>query len=578
MLFGYLLLLVALTISSVAAFYSIAGLTAIFAAATAFWPIVIMGSALEIGKVATTVWLHKYWSRMSLQFKLYLVPAIVVLMTITSMGIFGFLSRAHTDQGLVSGDAAAKVAIYDEKIKTARENIEANRRALRQMDEAVEQTMGRSSDEQGADKAVRIRRGQQKERARLISEIDTEQRTISKLNEQRAPLAADVRKVEAEVGPIKYIAAFIYGDNPDANVLEKAVRWVIVLLVTVFDPLALVLILAAEQTFAWAREERRKQLESDQKPADTEDVSDHQPSEDDLAAMNIHAPKDDEVEPWTEQELAALDSANSTTEIGSAVRDEFIVEEMNVRDVAPDHQMETYLDRKWSWFPPGAQQVVYQPEIITEPQPEVTDSEVPEEPAAETDLTWIEEFIAQDDEPNTDLTEPHTVSEEFVLLVQKAEELTEENSVIQQKNTELQAQLENTEKDLASAILVIQEKEAEIDRLKKSNAFALTDDDADNLDRERATNAGFGTQFPTNPTKGDMYLRVDMLPNKLYKWNGRKWIETDRNKTDRYVYEEEYIKYVAEKVRIGEIDFADLNKAEQEEVLKKLDYTTRSQL
>ena len=256
MVFGYLLLAIALTISVTAAFYSIAGLTAIFAAA--FWPIVIMGSVLELGKVITTVWLHKYWDRVAVQFKLYLVPAIGILMLITSMGIFGFLSKAHLDQAVPAGDISSQVQIFDDKIKTERDNIEAARKALKQMDAQVDEKLSRTTDDRGAERAVQIRRAQSKERTNLQNEISAAQKKISALQEQRAPIASQARKVEAEVGPIKYIAALIYGDNPDANLLEKAVRWVIILIVLVFDPLALVLILAADQTFAWAREDKRK--------------------------------------------------------------------------------------------------------------------------------------------------------------------------------------------------------------------------------------------------------------------------------------------------------------------------------
>jgi hypothetical protein len=177
-------------------------------------------------------------------------------MLITSMGIFGFLSKAHSDQGLVSGTVLAKIAIYDEKIKTGKDNIDVNRKALKQMDEAVDQVMGRSSDEKGADKAVQIRRGQQKERSRLLADIEAEQKKVSRLVEDRAPVAAEVRKVEAEVGPIKYIAALIYGDNPDSNTLERAVRWVIIILVLVFDPLAVMMLLSATESLKWEREKK----------------------------------------------------------------------------------------------------------------------------------------------------------------------------------------------------------------------------------------------------------------------------------------------------------------------------------
>jgi hypothetical protein len=135
------------------------------------------------------------------------------------------------------------------------------------MDEAVDQVMGRSADEKGADKAVQIRRSQNKERARLIAEIDTEQKTVAKLNEEAAPLRAEFRKIEAEVGPIKYIAALIYGDNPDANILERAVRWVIMLLVCVFDPLAIMMLLASTESLRWTREGRTSRVPEPETPA-----------------------------------------------------------------------------------------------------------------------------------------------------------------------------------------------------------------------------------------------------------------------------------------------------------------------
>jgi hypothetical protein len=272
MVFGYFTLFVALMISVVAEFYSIVGLTAIFSAA--FWPVVIMGACLGVGKVTAAVWLKINWERANWTYKLYLVPAVAFLMLLTSMGIFGFLSKAHSDQSMVSGDSMAKVAIYDEKIKTEKENIDANRKALKQMDEAVDQVMGRSSDEKGAEKAVAIRRAQQKERGRLAQDIAEAQKRIATISEERAPLAAEFRKVEAEVGPIKYIAALVYEDNPDANVLEKAVRLVIILIVAVFDPLALVLILAAQQSLRWAQEERdAPKYEPDDGPLTGEQVA-----------------------------------------------------------------------------------------------------------------------------------------------------------------------------------------------------------------------------------------------------------------------------------------------------------------
>lgn len=254
---AYLALFSGLVISVVAEYYSILGLTAIFAAAVV--PVIIMGIALGVGKISATLWLKQNWNISPWTIRIYLAVAVAILMLITSMGIFGFLSKAHSDQNLVGGDVLAKISVFDEKIKISKENIDANRKALKQLDESVDQVMGRSTDEKGADKAVALRRSQGKERTRLIAEIEAEQKTISRLNEEAAPIRAEVRRVEAEVGPIKYIAAFVYGDT-EQTVLEKAVTWVIIILIVVFDPLAVVLLLASQYSF---QNFRTRRLEED---------------------------------------------------------------------------------------------------------------------------------------------------------------------------------------------------------------------------------------------------------------------------------------------------------------------------
>jgi hypothetical protein len=160
------------------------------------------------------------------------------------LGIFGYLSKAHNDQSLISGDVSAKIEMIDEKIKVEKDNIDVNRKTLKQMDEAVDQVMVRSTNERGAEKAASLRKAQQIERGRLLKEIETYNKRISTLNEERAPIAAEIRKVEAEVGPIKYIAALIYGDSIDSSLLDKSVRFVIILLVLVFDPMAVLLVIA----------------------------------------------------------------------------------------------------------------------------------------------------------------------------------------------------------------------------------------------------------------------------------------------------------------------------------------------
>lgn len=275
-LIAYLALISGLSISAVAIYYSVAGLMAIFAAALI--PIMIMGIVLEVGKLAATVWLKQNWMRAPRFLKTYLLIAITALMLLTSMGIFGYLSKAHLDQAVPTGDVAAKVALLDEKIKTERDNIETARTALKQMDAQVDARLSRSDDEKGAERAVQIRRQQQAERGRLQREIGEAQARIAKLNEERAPIASELRKVEAEVGPIKYIAALIYGDDADQNLLEKAVRWVIIVIVLVFDPLAVILLLASQYSFSWFRQQdeenpQERTIQEDDKISDTEEMA-----------------------------------------------------------------------------------------------------------------------------------------------------------------------------------------------------------------------------------------------------------------------------------------------------------------
>ena len=249
---AFLTLFSGLAISAVAIFYSVAGLISIFAAAVV--PIMVMGVVLEVGKLVATLWLKQNWSIAPRFIKGYLLAAVVILMFITSMGTFGYLSKAHLDQAVPTGDIAAKVAIIDEKIKTQKDNIDVARKALSQMDASVDQTIARSTNEQGATRAAQLRKSQAKERASLQADVAKAQAEIAKLNDERAPVAQELRKVEAEVGPIKYIAALIYGDTLDQNLLESAVRWVIILIVIIFDPLAVVLLLASQYSFQYFRD------------------------------------------------------------------------------------------------------------------------------------------------------------------------------------------------------------------------------------------------------------------------------------------------------------------------------------
>jgi hypothetical protein len=246
---SFLLFATAITLSAIAAFYAVAGLVAIFAASAT--SIMVMGGALEAAKLVVASWLYRNWKEIPILMKTYFTMALLILMMLTSMGIFGYLSKAHLDQAVPTGDVQAKVTLIDEKILTQRENVNAARKQIAQLDSIAEQAVSRTEDARGLERANQIRRSQARERTKLFTEIETAQAEIAKLNQERAPIAAEVRKVEAEVGPIKYIAALIYGNNLDDNLLESSVRIVIIMIVLVFDPLAVLMLVA------WNREQKK---------------------------------------------------------------------------------------------------------------------------------------------------------------------------------------------------------------------------------------------------------------------------------------------------------------------------------
>lgn len=458
MIYAYFTLFVGLLISGVAEYYSIVGLTAIFP--SSFWPIVIMGASLGIGKITAAVWLKLNWSRATLAYKLYLVPAVVFLMFLTSIGCFGYLSKAHSDQGLVSGDIMAKIAVYDEKIKTAKENIEINRKALKQMDEAVDQVMSRSSDEKGADKAIAIRKSQAKERARLLQEIEIEQKNITKLNEVRAPIAGEIRKIENETGPLKYIAAIIYGDNTNANLLESAVRILIIMIVIVFDPLALVLILAAQQSIRWEKESPTV--------------------EDTLIETADSSATESEKDNWAERIAAVENSTPWPTEWHSS-------EQSKPDEQQFDLSKHPYLFAGGFGFKDSGALVA--PRESVEPAlPTITDAII--EP----------EIIASPPTPTPAST-------------------------------------------------------------PQDDPFALS---ADN--QTRGINTSFGTLFPRNPHRGDIFVRIDVIPHTVYKWDGTSWISVQKKTTDSYLYDTEYIQYLIDKVGGGEYDVELLSETEKDQI------------
>jgi hypothetical protein len=361
--------------------------------------------------------------------------------------------------------------------------------------------MGRSSDEKGADKAVSLRRAQTKERNRLLAEIAAEQKKITVISEERAPIAAEVRKVEAEVGPIKYIAAFIYGDSPDSNLLERAVRWVIIILVVVFDPLAIMMVLAATESLKWERERRLQPAYE----ADDGSLTDQQ----------------------VEQLRATAEPELPTGEV---------VETSKLFDDPGEHPADTFdheLETKEAVDP-------HPPGWMFEQHP------------------YLEKFDHfKDLKP---VVAPVEFNQDYLNAVaQDVEPEDHENPGI--KAAIKQWKAENPDR-------TIKEERAKLaaGKIQELPWMGLV---ADN-DLGREPTSGFGISFPATPVKGDTFMRVDQMPNVLYKFNGHHWIIVDKNLTDNYTYDDAYIEHLIAKLTSGEYDPDMLSDAEADAIARRV--------
>ena len=575
------MLVVALCLSAVAAFYSIVGLTAIFAASVI--PVVIMGTILEVAKLTITVWLHEYWSRVKWAMRLYLIPSVVILMFITSMGIFGFLSKAHIEQVGVGQENAAQLqrieaelgrqadivtkaetrartlettgtgadANVNSQIKTEQDRIDAalarvqpaideqnkiidaqtriyqdqinkidqqsqqlqgfidakaidkaqalvgtavdsnwgpgtaaavrNWQAARSRErdaavEKLEQANNNPTIRSAREEIARVRRtveAQVTESNRLIDRLrnqlgkgDTasvetlvnEQQDrikaangeIETLTRKKYELQAEFRKLEVEVGPIKYIAELIY-DTTDQTILEKAVRWVIILIVAVFDPLAVMMLLAATESRSWVR--------------------------------RILPPP----------------------------------------PVAPAPE-------------PTAPSPV-RPSVKYEPVPRQPRNRVRRKRKAQ--LEALQNLDQKKTEP--------VLEEDF-------DDLPEETAAI--KEAKRQWKADHPDKTLKEQRHLL--AQGLINHLPWETYLPETE------------HTPFGQVLPDNAVKGYQFLHTGYIPSKLFKYNGVKWIEVDKTLTDSYAYNTAYIDYLMDKIVTGEYDPELLSPAEQEQIELKL--------
>lgn len=238
---GYLAIISGITISGVAAWYSIVGLMSIFSGAAI--AIAIMGVVLEVGKLITASWLYRNWKTASLLMKMYLIPAIVILMIITSLGIFGFLSRAHIEQNAPVSTIENSIQRLNQQIDAEELNIDRNQKILAQLDKSIDVYF----EMEYISKGLEERANQAEERQALNSAITESTDRITELELEKLSLQSQIDDIKVEVGPIKYVAELFY-ENAEAE-LENTVRILILIIVFVFDPLAVMLLIAGNHTF-----------------------------------------------------------------------------------------------------------------------------------------------------------------------------------------------------------------------------------------------------------------------------------------------------------------------------------------
>lgn len=648
MFLSYLILLTALSLSAIAAYYSIIGLTAIFAAAVV--PIVIMGGILEASKLVVTVWLHEYWHKAAISLRTYLSAAVVTLMFITSMGIFGFLSKAHIEQTSAAFEGLAQIERIDkdiaraeaviaraeeqiikletsdtkedntvqtqidreqERIDTAYErvqpaideqnNVIQSRNTfynaeLAKVDAELAQLQAYidSSDIKKAQQMVGAvpdgafgpntarkfqvwQEEKQNARAEILSSLDTdaqvlaareeiqrlrrlaetqiaesnklinrlrdqvgvkvntaqleadisEQRDkiklattdIDTLTEQKYQLETENRKLEAEVGPIKYIAELVYGHDADQATLEIAVRWVIIILVAVFDPLAIVMLLAATESLKWYRKEKENmpkpvavepapvvQFNETKASIDSETVEGYNPE---FKQSRVVAPEyiddtevqQDEVFGVDMQQTVSTGDDTDNIYTDSSLASGSILEEeteiFEVVDTVDDNEDWTYTNIR----------------PIEEEKP----VEVHVKPTAEGNgkFVWIEEEAVEED----DVVEEDDEEQEFTQLLQALDQ--------SRKNY-----------DLRMALINEARKEAELpDGVLKPVQDGVVEPRLD-----------YGIEFPAYPALGDKYIRVDNNPTKLYVYTGNKWEEVSKEILTEDAYSTAYIDLLIKKL------------------------------
>jgi multisubunit Na+/H+ antiporter MnhG subunit len=505
MFFGILTLLTALSMATVAAVFAIYGIIAIFAGMPQF--ALVMGAVIELGKIVGVSWLYRNWNEPT-KIKYFMAPLVLVAMLLTSMGIFGLLSKAHLEQTSPVANNEIQITRLDQQVAREQSRITDAEQVISQLDQSV-QALIEFDRIRGPDGALAVRESQAEQREVLRQTIDTAQTEVDRLEDQKLELTQELTAIALEVGPIKYIAELIYSDGQDRT--EEAVRWVIIAFIFVFDPMAILLLMAANYTL-----DQRKKLplvaempkqepivenkeETDVKETteelnnDTDTTDDTDTSNSDTSNPAIQSDSQPESEPIGGDPSEGSENLQETV-VGTDERDIVFVQSEGPIDINTSVSVE--------------------PVSIT--QPSVVDD------AAQV----IAESAALQKKPQ----DKQITTEGVTLVIDVGDGYVEYNKQLFQKDA-----LKELRPDLFS--------------IKPDELYMPS--------------SSFGTQFPKIAKKKDIFVRVDVTPNKVYRFEGSKWIEISKNLSSTYLYDQEYIKYLINKIDQGEYDIDLLSEQEK---------------
>jgi len=533
MILNILALLSAISISGVAAYYSIVGLTAIFSGAVI--PIIIMGGVLEVGKIIATVWLHQNWRRVNFIVKWYLTGAVVVLMFVTSMGIFGFLSRAHIETTSSVGDNALLIQQIDQNLAIEQQRIKDNQAIIKQMDDAVNSLLTGSASNATRDnnrtanlttQATKLRDSQKKDRLAANQAIDETNKRIQELNSQKLKLNQAQLKVEAEVGPVKYIAQLIYGDNVDKSLLERAVRWVIIFIVAVFDPFAVSLVLGATMGISGRRKERDAQTEEIVKEIVKEVI--------------VEVPVEKIVTVYNNDAILRADALAAQ------------VEELKNRE--PE-----VIEREVVQAVPIFRDVIVE-KLVEVPTVQVIEKII-ENPVIVEKIEKIEVPVEVIKEVIVEVPVERIVEK----IVEKVVEVPVER-VVEIDKTDTKTLMDLTIA-LDQLIKEVDAKNAEIHRLKaETEIYREEVNGVDSSAYEFDVDTDIvGPRFPNNPYTGQLYI-LTHDPNTLNKFNGDNWIIVDKTQNVSYTNNKNWQHWQLGRIKRAEIDWDDMTEHEQQSI------------